>query len=134
MEETFADPNLTTDSPFSESPASQQAASDLRAAAGDKARQIAQDASVKAQQLKQSAVDKAQQFRDFAGNKASEIKETAGVKAQQFKDAAGEQIQHSRVRAREAHADAEEYIRQHPTKSVLTALGVGVVIGLALRR
>ena len=134
MEETFADPNFASDSPFSETPASQKAAGDLRAAAGDKARQVAQDASAKAQQLKQTAVDKAQQFRDFAGNKASEIKETAGVKAQQFKEAAGEQLQHGRVKAREIHADTEEYIRQHPTKSVLTALGAGVVIGLILRR
>ncbi|MFK7909374.1 MAG: YqjD family protein [Akkermansiaceae bacterium] len=134
MEETFADPDFNTDSPFSETPASQKAASDLRAAAGDKARQIANDAGAKAQQLKQTAVDKAQQFREYAGNKASEIKDTAGTKAQQFKDAAGEQMQNSRVKAREAHADAEEYIRQHPTKSVLTALGVGVLIGLVIRR
>lgn len=134
MEETFADPDFSADSPFSETPASQQAATDLRAAAGDKARQIAQDAGSKAQQLKEAAIDKAQQFRDFAGSKASEIKETASVKAQQFKEAAGEQLQQGRVKAREFHADTEEYIRQHPTKSVLTALGVGVVIGLILRR
>ena len=73
MEETFANPDFSTDSPFSETPASQKAAGDLRSAAGDKARQIAQDAGAKAQQLKQTAVDKAQQFREFAGNKASEI-------------------------------------------------------------
>lgn len=134
MEETFADPNLASDSPFSETPGSQQAANDLRAAAGEKAKLIAQDASNKAQQFKQAAVEKAQQFREFAGSKASELKETASVKAQQLKQAAGEQMQQGRVKAREIHADAEEYVRQHPTKSVLTALGVGVVIGLVLRR
>jgi ElaB/YqjD/DUF883 family membrane-anchored ribosome-binding protein len=134
MEETYADPNFATDSPFSETPPSQHAANDLRAAAGDKAQHIAQDASNKAQQFKQTAVDKAQQFREFAGNKASDIKDTAGVKAQQIKQAAGEQMQHSRVKAREVHADTEEYIRQHPTKSVLTALGIGFVIGLLIRR
>mgnify|MGYP002639768975 CR=1 FL=1 len=134
MEETYANPNFSTDSPFSETPPSQQAADDLRAAAGDKAKQIAQDAGAKAQQFKQSAVDKAQQFREFAGGKASDLKETASVKAQQIKQAAGEQMQHSRVKAREVHADTEEYIRQHPTKSVLTALGIGFVIGLVIRR
>ncbi|MBT8037504.1 MAG: DUF883 family protein [Verrucomicrobiae bacterium] len=134
MEETYADPKFTTDSPFSETPASQQAANDLRAAAGEKAKEIAQDASNKAKQIKQTAVDKAQQFRDFAGNKASDIKNTAGVKAQQIKQVAGEQVQNGRVKARAAHADTEEYIRQHPTKSVLTALGIGFVIGLVIRR
>lgn len=141
MEETYADPNFTSDSPFSESPASQAAAKDLRSAAGnvahaagDKAKQIAQDATAKAQQLKQTAVDKAQQFREFAGTKAHDIKETAGAKAQQLRQAAGEQMQHGRVKAREAHADAEEYIRQNPTKAVLTALGVGFVLGIIVRR
>ena len=91
-------------------------------------------ASAKAQQFKQTAVDKAQQFREFAGSKASDLKETTSVKAQQLKQAAGEQMQQSRVKAREVHADTEEYIRQHPTKSVLTALGIGFVIGLTIRR
>lgn len=134
MEETYADPNFTSDSPFSETPASQAAANDLRSAAGDKAQQITKDASAKAQQLKQGAVEKAQQFREFAGTKAHDIKENAGVKAQQFKQVAGEQVQQGRVKAREAHATAEEYIRQNPTKSVLTALGAGFVLGLIIRR
>jgi len=145
MEETYADPNFTSDSPFTETPPSQGAANDLRAAAGekakqiahdagDKAKQIANDAGAKAQQLKQTAVDKAQQFREFAGNKATDIKDTAGAKAQQFKQVAGEQVQNGRVKARAVHADSEEYIRQNPTKAVLTALGVGFVLGIIIRR
>ncbi|MGB0991119.1 MAG: DUF883 family protein [Akkermansiaceae bacterium] len=134
MEETFADPAFPADSPFSETPASQQAAQDLRSAASQKATQAVQDATNKAAQIKQSAVEKAQQFRDFAGNKAHDLKETAAVKAKQLKQVAGEQVQQGRIKAREAHADAEEYIRQHPTKSVVTALGVGFVLGLLIRR
>ena len=123
MEETYANPNFTSDSPFSESPASKAAADDLRSAAGDKAKQIAQDAGAKAQQLKQTAVDKAQQFREFAGAKAHDMKQVAG-----------EQVQQGRMKAREAHASAEEYIRQNPTKSVLTALGAGFLLGIIIRR
>ncbi|BDS06123.1 hypothetical protein NT6N_11630 [Oceaniferula spumae] len=134
MEETYADPNFTSDSPFSETPASHGAANDLRNAAGEKAKKIAQDAGAKAQQLKQTAVDKAQQFREFAGTKAHDVKETASVKAQQLKQAAGEQMQHGKVKAREVHADTEEYIRQNPTKAVLTALGIGFVLGVIVRR
>ncbi|NWK56741.1 DUF883 family protein [Verrucomicrobiaceae bacterium N1E253] len=123
MEETFADPSIQhADEKTSPVP--------LR----DKAGKLAHEAGAKAQQIKDSAVEKASQIREVAGSKASEIKEAAAVKTQQIKQAAGEQIQHGQVKAREAHADAEEYIRQNPTKSVLTALGVGFLIGLVVRR
>jgi ElaB/YqjD/DUF883 family membrane-anchored ribosome-binding protein len=137
MEETFTDTNFMADGPVSDAFKSQSAASDLRSAAADpsnKAKQIAQEAGAKAQHFKQAATEKAQQFREFAGTKANDLKETAGVKAQQLKQAASEQVEHGRVKAKEAHADAEEYVRNHPTKSVLTALGVGIVIGLVIRR
>ena len=124
MEETFADPNIKHVDNTKTSPVP------LR----DKAGQLAQDAGVKAQQIKEAAVEKAGQFREYAGTKAHDIKETASVKGQQLKEAAGEQIQQGQVKAREAHADAEEYVRQHPTKSILTAIGVGFLIGLVVRR
>lgn len=135
MEETFADPNIKHVDNTKTSPVP------LR----DKAGQLAHDAGARAQQIKDSAVEKAGQFREFAGTKAHDIKETATAKAhdlketatvkgQQFKEAAGEQIQQGQVKAREAHADAEEYVRQNPTKSILTALGVGFLIGLVVRR
>jgi ElaB/YqjD/DUF883 family membrane-anchored ribosome-binding protein len=127
MDETFADPNIQHTDP---SDPTKTSPVPLRAKAG----QIAQDAGTKAQQIKQNAVEKAGQLREYAGTKAHDIKETATVKSQQIKQAAEEQIQHGQVRAREAHADTEEYIRQHPTKSVLTALGVGILIGLVIRR
>lgn len=101
----------------------QQAADDLRIAAGDKAKQF-----------KQTAVDKAQQFRQFAGTKATDIKETAKVKAQHVKQVASDQVQCSKEKAKKIHTDTEEYIRKNPTKSVLTALGVGVLIGLVIRK
>ena len=124
MEETFADPNIKHVDNTKTSPVP------LR----DKAGQIAHDAGARAQQIKDAAVEKAGQFREFAGTKAHDIKETATVKGQQIKEAAGEQIQQGQVKAREAHADAEEYVRQNPTKSILTALGVGFLIGLVVRR
>ena len=36
--------------------------------------------------------------------------------------------------ARAAEKAAEDYIRQHPTKCVLGALGVGFLLGLIVRR
>ncbi len=101
----------------------QQAADDLRVAAGDKA-----------QQLKQNAIQKAQQLRELAGTKATDIKDTAKVKAQQIKHVAGDQVQSSKDKAKEFHTEAEIYIRKNPTKSVLTALGAGFLIGLIIRK
>ena len=139
-----------------ESPSIQQAANDLREAAGQRAREVAASAEERAQQLKEAAARKAQQFREYAGDKASTIKDAAtekashlkdaatekaaqfkdvaGEKAAQFKEVAGEQWQETRVKARAVHADTEDYIRQHPTKAVLIAAGAGFLLGLIVRR
>ena len=114
-----------------ESPSIQQAANDLREAAGENPSQGSEE---RAQQLKESAAQKAQQFRDYAGDKASQIADAAGERAAQFKGVAGEQWEETRIKAREVHADFEEYIRQHPTQSVLVAAGVGFLLGLIVRR
>jgi ElaB/YqjD/DUF883 family membrane-anchored ribosome-binding protein len=37
-------------------------------------------------------------------------------------------------RAQSFQREAESYVRQHPTKSVLTAVGVGFVLGVLFRR
>ena len=117
-----------------EMPSAQQAADDLREAAGVKTRQTAQTAEERAQLLKESAAEKAQKFRDFAGKKASKFADAAGEKASQFKDVAGEHWEETRVKAREVHTDLEEYIRENPSKSVLVAAGVGFLLGLIVRR
>ncbi|MBJ06216.1 MAG: hypothetical protein CMO40_03730 [Verrucomicrobiaceae bacterium] len=114
-----------------ETPSVQQAANDLREAAGEKP---APSPEERPQLLKESAAQKAQQFRDYAGEKASQIADAAGEKAAQFKGVAGEQWEETRIKAREVHADFEEYIRQHPTQSVLVAAGVGFLLGLIVRR
>ena len=131
MSESFANQE---GAPDGETPSVQQAANDLREAAGEKARQIAENAEERAQLLKESAAEKAQQFREYAGEKAGQIADPAGDRATQFKDVAGEQWEETRVKAREVHADFEEYIRQHPTKSVLIAAGTGFLLGLIVRR
>lgn len=123
MEETFADPDINhTDDKTSPVP--------LR----DKAGKLASEAGATAQKIKESAVEKAGQIRDYAETKAHTIKETASEKSHHIKQVANEQIQQGQVKAREAHAGAEEYIRQNPTKSVLTALGVGFLVGLIVRK
>lgn len=124
MSNPFSTPsNLDPQAGFTETPSIGQAANELRAAAGEKARELVHTAESKAAMLKERAVESAQQFRDTATQKANALKASAT-----------EQWQDTRVRARELHVTAEDYIRQNPTKCVVSALGLGFLIGLIVRR
>ena len=146
MSENFANPkSLDPESDFSQSPSVSQAANDLRAAAGERAREVAHETAEQAKALKSKAVDTAQQFRDAATEKALALKATATEKATAFRQVAEEKATHLRTvadeqwhqtrdRAKDIHLTAEDYIRENPTKCVLGALGVGFLIGLISRR
>lgn len=135
MSNPFSTPSsLDPEAGFTQTPSVAQAANDLRVAAGEKAREFVHAAEAKAVSLKDRAVESAQQFRDTASEKAAALKAAASEKAAAFKDTATEQWQDTRVKAKELHVTAEDYIRQNPTKCVLSALGLGFLIGLIVRR
>ena len=148
MNDTFATPAaLEPESGFTPSPAPsvKQAADDLRAAAGEKAREFVHVAGDQARALKDRAVETAEHFREVAVGKAQQLKSAATEKAGEWKAVATEKAQHlkdsaaehwteTRDKARDLHVTTEDYIRQHPTKSVLCALGIGFAIGLIVRR
>ena len=67
---------------------------------------------------------------EAVAQKASSIKDKAG----QIKAAAAEKFTAGKERAKKLHHSAEEYVREHPTKCVFGALGIGIVIGLIIRR
>lgn len=104
-------------------PSIAQAANDLRAAAGERAREFVHTAESRATALKERAIESAQHLR-----------QTAAEKSQHLRESATEHWQETRVKAQEFHSTAEDYIRQNPTKCVLGALGVGFLIGLITRR
>ncbi|MBC8127425.1 MAG: DUF883 family protein [Gloeobacteraceae cyanobacterium ES-bin-144] len=131
----FSTPSaLDPEAGFTQTPSISQAANDLRVAAGEKAREFVQTAETKAAALKERAVDTAQHFRETATEKASAFKSVAAEKAQHLKETANEQWQDTRVKAKELQVTAEDYIRQNPTKCVISALGLGFLIGLIVRR
>ncbi|MES2660884.1 MAG: hypothetical protein V4689_19820 [Verrucomicrobiota bacterium] len=146
MSNPFSTPNsLDPEAGFTQTPSVSQAANDLRAAAGEKAREFVHTAEEKASVLKDRAIESAQQFRDTAAERATQFKAAATEKASafkaaatdkalHFKETASEQWQDTRVKAKEIHVTAEDYIRQNPTKCVLSALGVGFLVGLIVRR
>ena len=135
MSNPFSTPNsLDPEAGFTQTPSVAQAANDLRAAAGEKAREFVQTAEVKASALKEKAVETAQHLRETATERANQFKASATEKAQHLKESANEQWHDTRVKAKEMHVTAEDYIRENPTKCVLSALGVGFLIGLIVRR
>jgi len=119
---------------YAPGPSPQQAAADLRAAVGERAQQFVQSAEDQAQLLKERAMEKAQQFRNMASETAQHLRESANVRVAQAREMASEQWTGARDKASAAHESAEDYIRAHPTRSVLGAIGVGFIIGLLVRR
>ena len=137
--------NSESMNPEGDAPSVKQAADDLRAAAGEEAREDAHSTGEQAHVLKDRALERARQLRSVAGEKAEEWKSVASGKAEEWKSVAGERAQHlrdsasdhwheTRDKAHDIHVTAEDYIREHPTKCVLGAVGVGFIIGLIVRR
>lgn len=54
--------------------------------------------------------------------------------ASQFQDLADESWSELKDRTDELRVELEKYVRQNPTKSVLITFGVGMFVGLLLRR
>ena len=91
-------------------------------------------ASAKARELREKAGAKASEIREKAGARASEFRETAEEKMHGFREKAGETYGDARDRSRSFQEDGETYIRENPTKAVLTALAAGFVLGLIMRK
>jgi ElaB/YqjD/DUF883 family membrane-anchored ribosome-binding protein len=103
------------------------------------------DAQDKFESSKMHARKAAEDLRDAAGaiageyrGKAEQVWNDARGKAEEaWTDARGkaeQAIGDARTRARTFQDDAEEYVRENPTKAIFTALGVGFVLGLIFRR
>ena len=102
--------------------------------AEEKIRDTLHKAKEKSSELKDRASESARHFRESATEKANILKENASTHAKQIRDTACDQWDETRVKAKEFHITAEDYIRQNPTKCVLGALGAGFIVGLLVRR
>ena len=87
-----------------------------------------------ADELRSAAEEKAAQLRTAAEGKAAEFRTTAEAKAQEYRAKAEETYEQVRTRARTLQDDGEAYVRENPLRGVMTALGVGFVLGLLFRR
>ena len=87
-----------------------------------------------AEELRAAAEEKASEFRSVAEEKAAEFRTVAESKANEYRAQAEETYHHARTRARTLQEEGEAYVRENPLRGVLTALGVGFVLGLIFRR
>lgn len=101
-----------------------------KASAMKAAEELRQATTQKAQEWKNAAEARAQQFKDTAGH----IRENAEQRADQFREAANEAWSDARVKVDDLRAEAERFTREKPLQAVLTAFGVGLFVGLILRR
>jgi ElaB/YqjD/DUF883 family membrane-anchored ribosome-binding protein len=70
----------------------------------------------------------------YARQAGGDRKSAAGALAEEYRGKAEQVWNDAKNRARTFQEDSEEYVRENPTKSVFTALGVGFVLGLIFRR
>lgn len=84
--------------------------------------------------LKEAASAKVEDIRQAAGQKADELRSAAQGKAQELRGTAESAWSEFRSKAKNWQAEGEAYVRDNPIKAVLIALGLGLLLGLLLRR
>jgi ElaB/YqjD/DUF883 family membrane-anchored ribosome-binding protein len=84
--------------------------------------------------LKEAASSKVEEIRQAAEQKADELQSAAQGKAQELKGAAENALTDVKSKAETWQTEGEAYIRENPTKAVLIALSIGVLLGFLLRK
>lgn len=92
------------------------------------------DAATKFESGKAHAIHAAEDLRAATEAKAQELRAVAGAKVGELRGKAEHAYDEARGRARTLRQDGEQYIRENPTRAVLTALGVGFVLGMIFKR
>jgi ElaB/YqjD/DUF883 family membrane-anchored ribosome-binding protein len=80
------------------------------------------------------AQNKLESSKTHARRAAADLKSAASTMAGDYRDKATQAWGDAKVRVRTLQEDGEDYIRENPMKAVLTALGIGFVLGLIFRR
>ena len=89
--------------------------------------------------------NKLQSSKEPARKAAEDLKSAAGAFAEEYRGKAEQAWGEARGKAEQAwgdatsrartfQEDAEEYVRENPTRAIFTALGIGFVLGLVFRR
>jgi ElaB/YqjD/DUF883 family membrane-anchored ribosome-binding protein len=80
------------------------------------------------------AEEEAERSVRHARKAAEELGSAVGATADEYRGRAEGVLDDALHRVRTFRDDSKEYVRENPTKAVLTALGAGFVLGLIFRR
>jgi ElaB/YqjD/DUF883 family membrane-anchored ribosome-binding protein len=80
------------------------------------------------------AQNKLESSKTHARRAAEDLRSAATAMAEDYRDKATQAWDDAKVRVRTLQEDGEDYVRENPMKAVLTALGIGFVLGLIFRR
>ncbi len=83
---------------------------------------------------KQEAADKFESGKTHVKQAAHDIRSAAEAKATELRGRAENAYGEARKRARSWQEDGEQYVRENPLRGVLTAVGIGFILGLLIRR
>jgi ElaB/YqjD/DUF883 family membrane-anchored ribosome-binding protein len=81
---------------------------------------------------KQHAAQAVNDLRAAAEAKAAELRATAEGKVNEIRGKAEHALTDARTRAQSLRGESEHWIRENPTRAVLTAMGVGFIFGLII--
>lgn len=76
----------------------------------------------------------AEELRAAAEQKAKDWVRVADATAEDLRQKAELALKNTQVQLKSLHSESETYIREHPLKSVLVALGAGFLVGVLVRR
>ena len=80
------------------------------------------------------AEEKAERGLTHARKAAEDLGSATGKIVKEYRDKAEQAWGDAKDRVRTFQDDAEQYVRENPTKAIFTALGIGFVLGLIFRR
>lgn len=118
------------DSPFGTTATGHDPFQAAKASAMKAAEELRNAAAQKAQELRQAAESKASQFRETAEQKAADLRD----RADEYRETAGKAFSDAKVRYSDLRTEAESFAREKPMQAILTAFGVGLFVGLLLRK
>jgi ElaB/YqjD/DUF883 family membrane-anchored ribosome-binding protein len=78
--------------------------------------------------------DKLESSKTHARKAAEDLRAAAGAVAEEYSGYGVQAWDDARFRARTFQVVSDLYVRENPTMSVFTALGIGFVLGLIFRR
>lgn len=93
-----------------------------------------EDLKAAAEDFKAAAAGKIEDLRETAGQKTEEWRKAAEEKAKEASRAAEQAWSSTTSKGQDLLTEAEAYVRKNPAQAVLIALGVGIIVGVSLRR